>query len=234
MLSCWHASTSMKWQVMKSKFTIWKQQNNQVKILLIIFKCQVCELCIYILIKRIFWSADRDMSYVFVRLLNSQHICLMYPLSITTVCFSSIFFWTPMRQRNYLNSEKMNVPKQPKEDYIGKTGCMSRIPLFPYFIALWSTPNACFHSAMWKQRAHALLEFNILLYHYWCWPQWDRISFSCVACYWKCRNVKVYTEDQSRVSMEKHPIANEGSESRTAFLIHSLDLFHSFLTHYLK
>lgn len=122
--------------------------------------------------------------------LEPRHICSPCSLCVTPVCFSSVFSGTQARQSKCLNSEKMNVPKQPEEeDHVGNAGCVTRIPLWmkfllvPCFIALRRTPNACFCSAVWKYQAHALLDFNIQVRRDPGRPQWDRISFSRVACY---------------------------------------------------
>ena len=71
------------------------------------------------------WNLSTDMVLRFTprrvipdctRLLEVSHICLVRSPSITAVCFSNIFFRTQVRQSKCLNSEKLNVPKQPEED----------------------------------------------------------------------------------------------------------------------
>lgn len=59
-----------------------------------------------------------------------HHVCLVCSLHITTVCFSSAFFWTQVRQRKCLNSEEMNVPKQSVEGDAGNAWCVTGAPLW--------------------------------------------------------------------------------------------------------
>lgn len=131
----------------------------------------------------IFWYENHAFKYItniFEALTETCHACLLaswtpsHLLAMFFVHHDCLFFLRPLLDTSEcLNSEKTNVPKQPRRR-LGRqnTGCVTRIPswmkflLVPYFIALRRTPNACFYPAVWKYQAHALLHFNIQVFHY--------------------------------------------------------------------
>lgn len=177
-----------------------------------------------------FKGADWDCGKHVCLALEPRHICLVCSLCITTVCFSSIFFWTQVRQRNCLNNKKTNVPKQPEEDDVGNTWCVTRImdeirssSLFYCFetnakclllLCSVETPSTC---SPWL--------------YYPGWPQWDE-SFLHVWLIIKMLKRKSRRKRAvKQVSMENvlHPMTFQ----KQLFLSLSFIFFFP-LTHFLK
>lgn len=101
------------------------------------------------------------------------HTCLLFNLLTSAWCVLCAlllfdFFWTQVRQRDYLNSQKMNLPKQLKRTTLAAPRVWPEFHngwnsfLFP-FIDSWRTPNACFHSAVWKYQAQAPLDISSII-----------------------------------------------------------------------